>query len=95
MGFVMTRTLSERVRDPWWWLEQVAHLVLGGAIVYAFSDMGDFGSLSFSTFLGVLRELIQNLRFNGWRPYWDGSIPDAGVDMTAWVLGAILAALIF
>lgn len=90
----MSRPLSERVKDWRWWLEQVVHTAIGGAIAYAFADMGTVGAASFSALLGLLRELIQNLRFKGWRPYWDGSLPDAGVDLLAWTVGAIIGSLV-
>jgi hypothetical protein len=90
----MARTLSERVKDPIYWVEQALHLALGGAISYAFSDMGGWGSFGFSAFLGLLRELIQNLRFKGWRPRWDGSLADAGIDMLAWTVGAIVGSVV-
>ena len=84
------RPLSERIRDPLWWLDQVLHTALGGAIGYAFSDLTTMGAIAFSTALGVFRELIQNLRRDGWH----GSKADAAVDVAAWVLGAIIGSLI-
>lgn len=66
------------------------HFALGGAIGYAFSDLSTWGSFGISAFLGLLRELIQNLRFDGWRPYWEGSKADAGVDLTFWWIGAAI-----
>ncbi len=90
----MSRPLSERVRDPWWWLEQAAHTALGGALAYAFSDLGTLGGIAFSAALGLVRELLQNLRFKGWRPRWNGSLSDAGVDMLAWTIGAIIGSVV-
>lgn len=90
----MTRPMSERVRDPRWWLDQVLHFLLGGALAYGFEDLGGWGSFGFSLGLGIFRELVQNLRFNGWRPRWDGSKADAGWDVLSWMLGAIVGSLV-
>ncbi len=90
----MGRPLVDRVKDWRWWLEQAAHTALGGAIAYAFSDLGTIGGAAFSAFLGLVRELLQNLRFRGWRPRWNGSLPDAGVDMLAWTIGAIIGSVV-
>lgn len=86
----MSRPLSERVKDWRWWVDQVLHLILGGSIAYAFSDMGHVGSFVFSSLLGCGRELIQNLRWDGWH----GSRADAGVDTIFWALGAIIGSLV-
>jgi len=90
----VTRPLSERIRDWKWWLEQVLHLVIGGAIAYAFGDLPWWGSAGLSTFLGILRELSQNLRRRKGRWRWDGSKADAAIDVAAWTLGAIIGSVI-
>ncbi len=84
------RPLSERMKDWRYWVDQTLHLLIGGAIAYAFEDMGGWGSWGFSTGLGVLRELLQNLRKDGWH----GSKADAAVDVAFWTLGAIIGSLI-
>ena len=84
------RPLSERVKEWRYWVDQALHLLMGGAIAYAFEDMGVLGSFTFSTLLGCARELIQNLRWDG----WDGSRADAAVDTAFWVLGAAIGSLI-
>lgn len=91
----MSRPLSERIRDPWWWAEQVLHFALGGAIAGAFADAGAWAAWGLSTTLGIARELIQNLRLRGGRWVWDGSKSDAAVDVGAWTLGAIIGSLVF
>lgn len=91
----MSKPLSERLKRPMYWVEQGLHLLLGGAIAYAFGDMGTGGAIGFSAFLGVVRELIQNLRFRGWRPYWDGSKLDALIDTAFWTAGAAIGSLVF
>lgn len=91
----MSRPLSERVKDwRYWVIDQGGHLILGCAIACAFSDFGGWGAWGFSTFLGVLREIVQNVRIRGRRIVWDGSMGDAAVDVFAWTLGASLASLI-
>lgn len=78
-----------------WWLEQVAHFLIGGGISYAFAfDWPWLVGFPVSVLGGIIRELVQNLRFKGWRPYWDGSKEDAGVDMLAWIVGAAIGSLI-
>ncbi len=84
------RRLSERVKEWRYWVDQLLHLLIGGAISYAFEDMGGWGAWGFSTFLGILRELLQNLRKDGWH----GSKADAAVDVAFWTLGAIIGSLI-
>lgn len=90
----MSRPLSERIRDPWWWAEQALHLGLGGAIAYAFADAGGWAAWGLSTVLGVARELIQNLRRSAGRWVWDGSKSDAAVDVGAWSFGAAIGAVV-
>ena len=90
----MSRPLSERVRDPMYWVEQAAHFALGGAIAYAFKDAGGWAAWGLSVCLGIVRELIQNLRLRAGRLFWKGSIEDAAVDVLAWTFGASLASLI-
>lgn len=90
----MTRPLSKRIRDWFWWLEQVAHFALGGAIAYAFAAAGGWAAAGLSIALGIARELIQNVRLRAGRIVWDGSLADAAVDVAAWTLGASLASLI-
>ena len=90
----MSRPLSERMKDwRYWMLDQGGHLLLGLGIAYAFEDMGGWGSWGFSTGLGILRELLQNLRFKG-GIHWDGDPSDAGVDVVFWTLGAVIGSLI-
>ena len=89
------RTLSERMRDwRYWVIDQGGHFIIGAAIAYAFQDMGGFGTFSFSAVLGLIRELLQNLRRKNGSFYWDGDLGDAGVDMTFWTIGAIVGSLI-
>lgn len=88
------RPLSERVKDwKYWVLDQGGHFLIGGAIAYAFVDFGAWGSWGFSTFLGLLREIVQNVRFRRGRMRWDGSIADAVVDVAVWCLGAVVGSL--
>jgi hypothetical protein len=87
----MARTLSERVRDwRYWVIDQGGHLLLGLGIAYAFEDMGGWGAFSFSAVLGLVRELLQNLRKDGWH----GSMGDAGIDVAFWTFGAAIGSLI-
>ena len=90
----MSKPLSERMKDwRYWVLDQGGHLVIGTAIAYAFSDLGGWGAWGFSTLLGIVRELLQNLRFKG-GIHWDGRLDDAGVDVLFWTTGAIIGSLI-
>ena len=84
------RTLTERVKDWRYWLDQALHLLIGGSIAYAFEDFGTWGAWGFSTLLGVVRELVQNLRRDGWH----GSKADAAVDVAFWTVGAVIGSLI-
>ena len=84
------RTLSERMKDWRYWVDQTLHFLIGGAIAYAFEDMGGWGSFAFSAALGIVRELLQNLRKDGLH----GSKADAGIDVAFWTLGAIIGSLI-
>jgi hypothetical protein len=82
------RNLKERARDPRWWLDQAAHMGLGCALAYAFHDgLPWLGTFGLAASLGILRELLQNLRFAG-GIHWEGSLPDAGVDALFWIAGA-------
>lgn len=86
----MPRPISERVKDWKYWAEQFLHFALGGAIAYAFQDIGGWGSFGLSVFLSVMREFFQNLRADGWH----GSKADAAVDVAFWTIGAALGSLI-
>lgn len=90
----MSRPLSERVKDWKYWVDQALHLLIGGAIAYAFEDFGTWGAWGFSTLLGILREVVQNVRIRGRRIVWDGSKADAAVDVAFWTVGAVIGSLI-
>jgi hypothetical protein len=85
------RPLSERAKDWKWWLDQVLHFILGGSIGYAFAfEFPWWVGFTFSSVLGIARELIQNLRKDGWH----GSKGDAAIDALFWIVGAALGSLV-
>ena len=90
------RPLSERVKDwKYWVLDQGGHLIIGGAIAYAFAFNSPWAiGFPVSIGSGLLREIVQNVRFRRGRMRWDGSIADAGVDVAVWCLGAVVGSLV-
>ena len=85
------RPLSERMKDWRYWVDQTLHLLIGGAIAYAFAFDSPWAiGCPVSIGAGLLRELLQNLRKDGWH----GSKADAAVDVAFWTLGAIIGSLI-
>jgi hypothetical protein len=89
----MSRPLSERVKDWKCWGEQVAHFIAGGIIAYAFAFDSPWAiGCPLSIGAGLLREIVQNVRFGPFR--WDGSLADAGVDVAFWTVGAVIGSLI-
>lgn len=94
----MSRSLRERVKDPAWWGEQVAHGLIGAAIAAVVFLAGWLAQRRrnpalwllvgavVSALIGGVRELVQN-----WGDV-DNSIGDAVVDAVVWaVCGAAVA----
>ncbi len=96
----MPRSIQERMRDPLWALEQVAHFLLGlvpsAAVSYSLAHLTPL-PVALVCFLaavvgiapGWIRELHQNW---GDKPA-RGSLEDSLLDLGFWILGGILGIL--
>lgn len=81
----MSRPLSERVKDPWWYLEQAAHILIGAtaaAVLWVpFPILA--GGLA-ALWVAILREVEQ-------RPV--GSWGDLAVDVACTLIGGLAIGL--
>lgn len=97
----MGRPISERVRDPKWWGEQVAHLLIG----FAFSGLvaGLLGYLATVHLAGaaVCGTIVGTAAGCGWELGQNvGDAPEVGsqvdsiIDLGVWAIGAALGPLV-
>jgi hypothetical protein len=82
----MARTLSERIKDPFWWLEQAAHTALGGltAVIFAIPTV-ILAAVVGAFWIGAVREFEQ-------RPIENWA--DTVIDLAFTVLGGLAVGLI-
>lgn len=84
------RTLSERMADWRWWLEQVAHFGLGAvsaALVAYWTPW--YASAAFGAGVGMLREFFQNVGDER------NDVADMIADVLFWSIGAVAMSLVF
>ena len=82
----MSRPLSERVRDPIYWLEQAAHFALGAvAAAVVAIPLAVVGGVCAALWLGAVREYEQ-LPVGSWG--------DLAIDMAFTVLGGLVVGLV-
>lgn len=81
----MSRTLTERVSDPWWWAEQAAHVGLGAvaaSVLWLASPI--LAGVLAALWVAILREWEQ-------RPV--ASWVDLAVDVACTVVGGLVMGL--
>lgn len=94
----MPRDIQTKIRDPYWWLEQGAHALLGGGaclltlFVMQLAGFSAMTSLPLGQLAGTLGGSIYELVQNWGDDPCDNDLIDSHFDLMAFFLGSFLCA---